>query len=68
MSHLAGQVTVLGSCADLDVVRRIASVVARKERRVELVRTEVAGGPGRVVLRGDVCRAAEDARAYVSSP
>jgi len=42
MSHMAGKVTVLGSCADLDVVRRIAAAVSGKERRVELRRALVA--------------------------
>jgi cyclophilin family peptidyl-prolyl cis-trans isomerase len=46
MSHLAGEVTVLGACADLDVVRRIAGVVARKERKVHLLRAEPEGSPG----------------------
>jgi hypothetical protein len=55
MRNLAGKVTVLGSCSDLDVVRRIASVVARKERRVELVRAGVASGPGAVMVQGDLC-------------
>ncbi len=35
MSHLAGQVTVLGACGDLDVVRRISTeVAAGREVRV----------------------------------
>jgi cyclophilin family peptidyl-prolyl cis-trans isomerase len=38
MGHLAGQVTVIGSCADLDVVARVAALVAGKERPVRLVR------------------------------
>src|SRR5262249_22006933 len=46
MSHLAGKVTVLGECADLDVVRRIARAVAKKEHDVELLRVEVSGSPG----------------------
>src|SRR5262249_42140028 len=46
MSHLAGQVTVLGACEDLDVVRRIARAVARKERRVELLHATVASASG----------------------
>jgi cyclophilin family peptidyl-prolyl cis-trans isomerase len=37
MSHLADQVTVIGSCADHDVVRRISNLVAKKERPVRLV-------------------------------
>ena len=48
MSHLAGKVTVLGTCSDLDVVQRIAGAVAGKERRVDLVRADVTlaeGGP-----------------------
>lgn len=46
MSHLAGKVTVLGVCEDLDIVRRIAGVVARKEREVKLLRAEAEGVPG----------------------
>jgi cyclophilin family peptidyl-prolyl cis-trans isomerase len=46
MSHLAGKVTVLGACADLDVVRTIAGRVANKERRVELWRARVERGSG----------------------
>lgn len=46
MSHLAGKVTVLGACADLDVVRRIAGAVSRKERKVRLLRAEAEGVPG----------------------
>jgi len=42
MSHLADQVTVVGSCADLDVARRVAKVVASRERPVRLVRIAVA--------------------------
>lgn len=38
MSHLAGEVTVIGSCRDLDIAGRIASVVAHKERNVKLQR------------------------------
>lgn len=58
MSHLAGKVTVLGSCADLDVVRRIASAVAKKERLVKLARMQIAGGPGGEMVQGGPCPAA----------
>lgn len=40
MSHLAGQVTVIGTCSDLDVVRRITNVVATKERPVHIARIQ----------------------------
>jgi len=42
MSHLAGKVTVLGACEDLEVVRRISDRVAKKEGRVDLSRARVA--------------------------
>jgi peptidyl-prolyl cis-trans isomerase A (cyclophilin A) len=57
MSHLAGRVTVLGICEDLEVVRRIARAVARKERRVELARAVVVDGGGGVVDGGGPCPA-----------
>jgi peptidyl-prolyl cis-trans isomerase A (cyclophilin A) len=41
MSHLAGQVTLLGSCRELDVVRRIASLVAKGERPVSITHVVV---------------------------
>jgi peptidyl-prolyl cis-trans isomerase A (cyclophilin A) len=41
MSHLAGKVTVLGTCEDLDVARRISDLVAKKQRPVELRRARV---------------------------
>ena len=53
MSHLAGTVTVLGACQDLEVVRRISRAVAAKERRVELRHARVEGAP-----RGEACPAA----------
>jgi hypothetical protein len=40
MSHLAGEVTVLGSCEDLDVVREVSRRVARGDR-VTLARLDV---------------------------
>lgn len=60
MKHLAGKVTVLGACSDLDVVRRIARVVASKEHRVELTRAEIASGPGEGMnmKQSDLCPAA----------
>ena len=41
MSHLAGKVTVLGACEDLDVARRLAERVAHKERRERLLHARV---------------------------
>jgi peptidyl-prolyl cis-trans isomerase A (cyclophilin A) len=38
MSHLAGQVTVLGQCTELDVVAKIARVVGRREQPVTVLR------------------------------
>jgi cyclophilin family peptidyl-prolyl cis-trans isomerase len=43
MSHLAGRVTVLGSCTNLEVARRMSTLVAGNERRVELVRATIPG-------------------------
>jgi cyclophilin family peptidyl-prolyl cis-trans isomerase len=43
MRHLAGDVTVIGACSDLERVRAIASVVAAGERRVELTRVAIEG-------------------------
>ena len=40
MSHLAGDITVIGTCRDLDVAGRIASVVAHKERTVKVQRVD----------------------------
>lgn len=50
MSHLAGKVTVLGACEDLEVARRLADRVAHKERKETLLHARVgragpAGGP-----------------------
>jgi peptidyl-prolyl cis-trans isomerase A (cyclophilin A) len=45
MSHLAGEHTVLGTCSDLDVVARIAAVVASKERPVRLTAVRIDRGP-----------------------
>jgi cyclophilin family peptidyl-prolyl cis-trans isomerase len=42
MHHLAGAVTVLGECQDLDVVRRIARLVANREEPVVLLHAGVA--------------------------
>jgi peptidyl-prolyl cis-trans isomerase A (cyclophilin A) len=44
MRHLAGQVTVLGSCENLDVVGRIADRVAHGERPL-LARVRISAGP-----------------------
>ena len=43
LSHLAGQVTVLGSCADLELVRDVARRVASGARPVRLGRVSVDG-------------------------
>lgn len=43
MSHLKGQVSVLGSCEDLDTVAAIARAVRREKRRPRLKRIDVAG-------------------------
>jgi peptidyl-prolyl cis-trans isomerase A (cyclophilin A) len=43
MSHLANEVTVIGSCSDLARVGGIASLVAAGGRRVELTRVIVEG-------------------------
>lgn len=43
LSHLAGRVSVLGSCGDLERVRGIAKAVAARERDVRLVRVVVDG-------------------------
>jgi cyclophilin family peptidyl-prolyl cis-trans isomerase len=54
MSHLTGKVTVLGACADLEVVRRIAAAVAGKHHRVALRSARVEGEG----LPTDACPAA----------
>jgi peptidyl-prolyl cis-trans isomerase A (cyclophilin A) len=41
MQHLAGQVTVIGRCQDLDVVRRISQGVGSEHRHVGLKRIRV---------------------------
>lgn len=46
MSHLAGEVTVIGSCRDLDVVERIAHAVSSRSRPVRVARA-VVGPPSR---------------------
>jgi cyclophilin family peptidyl-prolyl cis-trans isomerase len=43
MSHLANEVTVIGSCTDLARVGAIASLVATGGRRVELTRVSIEG-------------------------
>jgi len=43
MSHLAGEVTVIGSCSDLPRVRAMASLVASGERKVVLRRVAIEG-------------------------
>jgi cyclophilin family peptidyl-prolyl cis-trans isomerase len=43
LSHLAKEVSVLGSCVDLDRVRNIARLVASGERKVTLTRVVVDG-------------------------
>jgi peptidyl-prolyl cis-trans isomerase A (cyclophilin A) len=43
MSHLANEVTVIGSCSDLARVRTIASLVVAGERRVALTRVAIEG-------------------------
>jgi hypothetical protein len=45
LSHLANEVSVLGSCVDLDRVRNIARLVASGERKVTLTRVVVEGVP-----------------------
>ncbi len=43
MSHLAGQVSVLGSCGDLERARAIAVLVAAHAREVRVERVVIAG-------------------------
>lgn len=45
MSHLAGQVTVIGQCDDLEAVRGISRLVANKVRAVKLTDIELPGAP-----------------------
>lgn len=46
LSHLAGRVSVLGSCADLERVREIAKAVSTREHEVRLERVVIAGIDG----------------------
>lgn len=43
MSHLAGQVNVLGTCTDLDRVRAIAQIVAKRTHSVRLSQVVIEG-------------------------
>jgi cyclophilin family peptidyl-prolyl cis-trans isomerase len=43
MHHLAGQVSVLGTCTELETARRIADLVARDRKRARLIRIRVSG-------------------------
>jgi peptidyl-prolyl cis-trans isomerase A (cyclophilin A) len=43
MSHLANEVTVIGSCSDLERVRAMALAVAAGEQRVSLTRVVIEG-------------------------
>jgi peptidyl-prolyl cis-trans isomerase A (cyclophilin A) len=43
LSHLAGEVSVLGSCVDLERVRAITQLVGSAERKVQLTRVVVEG-------------------------
>jgi hypothetical protein len=43
MSHLAGQVNVLGACTDLDRVRAIAQIVATSAHSVRLKKIVIDG-------------------------
>jgi peptidyl-prolyl cis-trans isomerase A (cyclophilin A) len=43
LSHLAGEVSVLGACADLDRVRALTRLVASHEREVQLTRVVIEG-------------------------
>jgi cyclophilin family peptidyl-prolyl cis-trans isomerase len=48
MRHLAGQVTVLGSCSDLEVVARVADDVAGRGARPKLLRVRLESPDGGV--------------------
>jgi len=45
MSHLAGEVSVIGTCVDLERVATMATLVAAGERKVGLTRVDIEGVP-----------------------